>query len=86
MENKNIQIFKDAKYGLMMHFGLYTLLGGQYMDRRGPYYAEWVQCHQRISVSEMRKLASVFNPIYFDAEKICRMALACGMKYIVITT
>lgn len=86
MENKNIQIFKDAKYGLMMHFGLYTLLGGQYMDRRGPYYAEWVQCHQRISVSEMRKLAAVFNPIYFDAEKICRMALACGMKYIVITT
>lgn len=36
---KNIQAFKDAKYGLMIHFGLYSLLGGVYRGKRGPTYA-----------------------------------------------
>jgi alpha-L-fucosidase len=80
-----IQAFKQAKYGLMLHFGLYSLLGGYYRGNKGPNYAEWIQCHQRISVHEMRRLASVFNPIYFDADEICTFAKRCGMQYIVIT-
>lgn len=82
----NIHEFKEAKYGLMIHFGLYSLLAGYYNGNKGPNYAEWIQCHQKISIKEMRKLASVFNPIYFDSEKICQFAVECGMKYIVITT
>jgi|BioPla2DNA2_1021312.scaffolds.fasta_scaffold10823_2 alpha-L-fucosidase len=83
---KNVQEFKNAKYGLMIHFGLYSLLGGVYKGKRGPNYAEWIQCHQKISNSEMDKLASIFNPIYFDADHICKFAKECGMKYIVVTT
>ncbi len=82
----NIKQFKEAKYGLMIHFGLYSLLGGYYNNNRGPNYAEWIQCHQQISVKEMRKLAKIFNPIYFDADEICLFAKNCGMKYIVVTT
>ena len=84
--NKNIQEFKDAKYGLMMHFGLYSLLGGVYNNQKGPNYAEWSQSYFGISIKEMEKLAKIFNPIYFNADEICRFAIECGMKYIVITT
>lgn len=82
----NIQEFKNAKYGLMIHFGLYSLLGGVYKGQRGPAYAEWIECNKRIPNAEIDKLASVFNPIYFDADYICRFAKECGMNYIVITT
>lgn len=82
----NIEEFKNAKYGLMIHFGLYTLLGGVYKGRKGPRYAEWIQCQQQISTEEMKVLASIFNPIYFNADEICAFAKKCGMKYIVITT
>lgn len=77
--------FKDAKYGLMLHFGLYSLLGGVYDGKRGPYYAEWIQCEKQIPCAEMERLASIFNPIYFDADRICEFAVRCGMKYIVMT-
>ncbi len=82
----NIQEFKNAKYGLMIHFGLYSLLGGMYKGEKGPAYAEWIECNKKIPNSEMDKLAKIFNPIYFDSDYICRFAKECGMKYIVITT
>lgn len=81
----NIEEFKKAKYGLMIHFGLYSLLGGVYKGEKGPNYAEWIECNKRIPNSEMDKLANIFNPIYFDADYICNFAKECGMKYIVIT-
>lgn len=82
----NIKIFKEVKYGLMIHFGLYSLLGGVYNGERGPTYAEWIECNKKISNTEMDKLAKIFNPIFFDADYICRFAKDCGMRYIVITT
>ena len=82
---KTVREFQEAKYGLMIHFGLYSLLAGSYRGRRGPRYAEWIQCAFRIPNAEIEKLASVFQPIYFDADEICEFAKACGMKYIVIT-
>ncbi len=82
----NIDEFKNAKYGLMIHFGLYSLLGGIYKGQKGPTYAEWIECEKKIPYLEMNKLASIFNPIYFNADEICSFAKKCGMKYIVITT
>lgn len=82
----NKTFFKQSKYGMMIHFGLYSLLGGQYLNRKGPNYAEWIQCEQKIPNSEMEKLAHIFNPIYFDADYICKFAVECGFKYIVMTS
>ena len=69
----------------MLHFGLYSLLGGVYRGKKGPHYAEWIECYHQIPNAEMEKLASVFNPVYFDADEICDFAVECGMKYIVLT-
>lgn len=82
----NVEFFKNAGYGMMMHFGLYSLLGGEYNGRMGHHYAEWIGAHFAIANSEYEKLASIFNPIYFDADAIIKFAKECGMKYFVITT
>ena len=65
----NIKWFKEAKYGMMAHWGLYSLLGGEYRDKRVRDYAEWIQSYAAIPNSEYELLARSFNPIYFDAEE-----------------
>ena len=82
----NIKWFKEAGYGLMIHFGLYSLLGGAYKGQRSEHYAEWIQSACAIPNSETEKLAGAFNPIYFDAEEWVLFAKECGMEYIVITS
>ncbi len=61
----NRKWFKQAKYGMMVHFGLYSMLGGEYRGRRTDTYAEWAQSHFAIPSTEYSALARSFNPIYF---------------------
>ena len=75
--------FKKAKYGLMIHFGLYTYLGGEYKGNRCGNYAEWIQSYFRISNKEMEQIASTFNPYKFDADEWVKFAKDCGFGYIV---
>ena len=82
----NIEFFKNAGYGMMMHFGLYSILGGEYKGNFGDNYAEWIGSHFAIPIKEYEQLASVFNPIYFNADEIIKLAKNCGMKYFVVTT
>ena len=70
------QWFADAKFGLFMHYGLYSLLG------RG----EWVMLRERIPVAEYEKLQKDFTARNFDVDFITDMALDAGMKYINLTS
>ena len=78
--------FKEAKYGMMVHWGLYSLLGGEYKGKKVSSYAEWAQTYFRIPNAEYEKLATAFNPVYFNADEWVRFAKECGMKYIVVTS
>ena len=78
--------FKEAKYGMMVHWGLYALLAGEWRGKRCPGIAEWIQHKLTIPVAEYDKLASAFNPIYFDAEEMVKLAKDVGMRYIVVTS
>lgn len=68
--------FQDAKFGLFIHWGVYSIMGD----------AEWVMQNQDIPVNEYEKLPTFFNPIEFSAEEWVGIAKAAGMKYITITT
>ena len=46
--------FRDAKYGLFLHYGLYSLLGRH----------EWVQLREKIPVAEYEKLQGQFGPVW----------------------
>lgn len=79
----NIEWFKTAKFGMMIHFGLYSLLAGEYQGKKTNDYAEWIQSKFQISNQEYEKLTKAFNPIYFDAHEIVKIAKSCGMTYLV---
>lgn len=67
----NIEWFREAKYGMMVHFGLYSMLAGEYRGRRTPYdYGEWIQSAFAIPNREMEQLAGAFNPVYFNADGV----------------
>lgn len=82
----NREWFRRAQYGMMVHFGLYSVLGGEYRGKRVESYAEWIQSYCAIPNREYERLAGVFNPIYFDAEEWIRLAKDCGMQYFVLTS
>lgn len=68
--------FRDARFGMFIHWGLYSLLG------RG----EWVMNRERITREEYRRLADRFNPTDYDPRRWAELAKQTGMRYMVLTT
>lgn len=87
MKDTKQQWFKEAKYGLFIHWGLYSVLAGEWKGQEVEGIGEWIMNRFRIPVEEYRPLAKQFNPVYFNADELVRRAKEdWGMKYIVITT
>jgi alpha-L-fucosidase len=70
------QWFQDARFGLFIHWGVYSVLGK----------GEWVMNNDRIPIPEYEALAPKFNPTQFDAAEWVSLAKNAGMKYITITS
>lgn len=83
--DRTLRVFKDAGFGLFIHFGLYSLLGGEYRGKVTPFLAEWIRLSLDIPDNEYRQLAASFNPTAFNADHICNFARTWGMKYICLT-
>lgn len=82
----NKEWFKQAKFGMMVHFGLYSLLGGEWNGQRTPLIGEWAQSYFRIPNHEYSRLASAFNPVLFNADEWVTLAQDAGMQYLVVTS
>jgi len=85
--------FQSAKSGLFLHYGLYSILGGEWNGKQVRHLtnpnnpvAEWIQFHGKIPLAEYAKLKDQFTAEKFDADHITDVALAAGMKYVNITT
>ena len=78
--------FREAKYGLFIHWGLYAIPAGEWKGKSIPGIGEWIMNRARIPVREYEALAAQFNPVRFDAEAWVRLAEDAGMKYVVITS
>ena len=81
------QRFNDNKYGMFIHWGLYSQLGGMYKGRpmQNGILAEWIMRNEQIPRKEYSRLAQSFNPTKFNADEWVAIAKAAGMKYMVIT-
>lgn len=86
MNREGTKWFQEAKFGLFIHFGLYSQLGGEYDGKVTEGIAEWIMNAMDIPAEEYRKLAKTFDPVHFDAEKIAEKAKSWGMKYLVFTS
>ena len=78
--------FKEAKYGLFIHWGLYAIPAGEWKGKPVPGLGEWIMNRARIPVADYEKLAKQWNPKSFNADRWVQMAQDAGMKYIVITS
>ena len=78
--------FREAQYGMMVHWGLYSLIGGEWKGSRMSYIGEWAQQYFRIPNAEYAELAKAFNPVCFDADEWVQIARDAGMKYLVFTS
>ncbi len=74
--------FQDAKFGLFVHWGVYSLMGGG--GDMG--IAEWIMERKQIPINQYEYLPEFFNPIDFDAAEWVSMVKNAGMKYITITS
>ena len=73
---KSREWFQDAKFGMFIHWGVYSVL----VD------GEWVMNQQSIDKKTYEKLPAFFNPVNFDPKEWVALVKAAGMKYITITS
>src|SRR5712691_2741338 len=83
---ERLQWWTDARFGLFIHWGIYTVPAGEWKGKPIEGLGEWIMNRGKIPVGEYERLASQFNPVQFDAEKWVSIAKAAGMKYITITS
>ncbi len=82
---ERIRWFSDARFGLFLHWGIYSHLGDQWKGEHCKL-AEQIQWEKQIPIAEYAHVAALFNPVKFDATSWVRAAKGAGMKYIVITS
>jgi len=85
-QDEKMAWFREAKFGLFIHWGLYAVPAGTWKGQQIPGIGEWIMNRAKIPVKEYEQLAGQFNPVKFNAEEWVQMAEDAGMKYIVITS
>jgi len=72
-QDRRVQWFRDAGFGMFVHWGLYSILG----------HGEWAKWREDIPTNEYARLADNFHARRFDARALARLAREGGAKYIV---
>ena len=82
---QRIEWWREAKFGMFIHWGIYSLPGGEWKGKKVSGYAEHLMRKEKISRNEYLELAHQFNPVKFNAEEWIVNAKKAGMKYFIIT-
>ena len=85
-KDKRMKWWRDARFGMFVHWGLYAVPAGQWEGKKIPGIGEWIMERADIPVAEYEPLAQQFNPARFNADEFVGIAKNAGMKYIVITS
>jgi alpha-L-fucosidase len=84
--DRRMKWWREARFGMFIHWGLYAVPAGEYNGQRSKRIGEWIMDWASIPRAEYEKFAPRFNPIKFNAAEWVRIAKDAGMKYIVITS
>lgn len=85
--DSRMQWFEQARFGMFIHWGVYSSLGCSWNGKKYGGYGEHIQRMARIPVEVYKeKVAGTFNPQEFDAEEWVRIAKETGMGYFIITS
>jgi alpha-L-fucosidase len=83
--DQRIEWWREAKFGMFIHWGVYSEAGGEWKGKEVGGYVSHLMRKEKVTKADYLKLAAKFNPQKFDAEKWVRTAKNAGMRYLVIT-
>ncbi|MBI4890518.1 MAG: alpha-L-fucosidase [Acidobacteria bacterium] len=84
---ETVRTWQERKFGMFIHFGIYSELGGMWKGERITRgYSEQIQAQGNLPKDEYEQVARRFNPVRWDPDQIAQLARAAGMKFIVITS
>jgi alpha-L-fucosidase len=83
-QRANLAWWREARFGMMITWGVYSVPAGTYHDEKIPWLGEWIMRQAKIPVAEYRRYAKDFNPVKYDADAWVRLAKEAGMKYLVV--
>ncbi|HIJ70437.1 MAG TPA: alpha-L-fucosidase [Planctomycetes bacterium] len=84
--DKRMAWWRDAKFGMFIHWGVYAVPAGRWKGREIDEIGEWIMANADISVEEYEKIPPFFNPVRYDPAEWVRIARDAGMRYMVITS
>ena len=84
--DERIEWWRDAKFGMFIHWGPYAVPAGEYQGKTVDGVSEWIMDRAQIPVEEYEEYSRQFNPTEYDADRWVKLAKDAGMKYIVITS
>lgn len=85
-KDERMDWWRDARFGMFIHWGVYSLPAGTWDGRQIGGIGEWIMNRAKIPVADYQRMAKDFNPIKYNPDAWVRMARDAGMKYIVITS
>ncbi|MDR2621839.1 MAG: alpha-L-fucosidase [Dysgonamonadaceae bacterium] len=97
-ENGKMEWWRDAKFGMFIHWGIYSVFGNVYngLDVNGEEVnydmrnsglpAEWIMYQAKIPRSVYREAANEFDAKDYNPRLWVQIAKDAGMKYIIITS
>ncbi len=84
--DRRLAAWREARFGMFVHWGVYSHLEGTWRGQPNPGYAEHIQRAKKISLADYRKeVIEPFNPVRFDADEWIRLARDAGMGYFIVT-
>lgn len=84
--DERISWWQEARFGMFVHWGVYSVPGGEWKGKKVLGYSEHLMRKEKIPVTEYREqLVKPFNPVDFNADEWIRTAKDAGMKYFIIT-
>jgi alpha-L-fucosidase len=84
--DKRMEWWREARFGMFIHWGVYSVPAGTYHGEQSKHIGEWIMRDFNIPVAEYAGYVKQFNPVKFNADEWVSIAKNAGMKYIVITS
>jgi alpha-L-fucosidase len=84
-KDARMQWWREARFGMFIHWGIYSVPAGTYHGKQIPSLGEWIMNNGEIPVATYADFARQFDPVKFNADAWVSLAKAAGMKYMIIT-
>ena len=84
--NERIEWWRNARFGMFIHWGVYSIPAGTHAGKEIGGLGEWIMNNAKIPVAEYEQYTKQFNPKEFDAVLWAKTMKKAGMKYVVITS